>query len=89
MTDLLAAHDIPRDEAVFVGDSLTDGDFAWAAGLRFVGLQRVFSEAEFSARGLTSARDLAALTHLWTRGQALGPPAPQAAIPAPSPRATA
>jgi phosphoglycolate phosphatase-like HAD superfamily hydrolase len=73
LTALLADHDIPPDAAVFVGDSLTDGDFARAAGVRFVGLQRVFSDAEFGARGLPSALDLAALTRLWTSAQAFGP----------------
>ena len=73
MADLLAAHDISAEEAVFVGDSLSDGDFARAASVRFIGLQRVFSEAEFRARGLDSATDLAVLTRLWSSGQALGP----------------
>ena len=71
--ELPAAHGIPYDEAVFVGDSLADGDFARAAGIRFIGLQRIFSAAEFGTRGLGSARDLAALTHLWTSGQAFAP----------------
>ena len=73
IVDLLAAHNISPEEAVFVGDSLSDGDFAREAGVRFVGLQRVFSEEEFRTRGLDSATDLAALTRLWSSGQALGP----------------
>ena len=73
MADLLAAHDISPEEAVFVGDSLSDGDFARTAGVRFVGLQRVFSDAEFRARGLNSAADLETLTRLWSSGQAFGP----------------
>ena len=72
MAELLAAHDISTEEAVFVGDSLSDGDFARAASVRFIGLQRVFSEAEFRARGLDSVTDLAVLTRLWSSGQALG-----------------
>jgi phosphoglycolate phosphatase-like HAD superfamily hydrolase/phosphatidylglycerophosphate synthase len=74
---LLEAHDIPPEEAVFIGDSLSDGAFARAAGVRFVGLQRVFTATEFRARGLGSAADLAAVTRLWTKARAFQPATPK------------
>ena len=78
ITGLLEAHGIRPEEAVFIGDSLADGAFARAAGVPFVGLQRVFTAAEFRARGLGSAADLAAVTRLWTKAQAFEPATPKA-----------
>ena len=83
---LLEAHGIWPEEAVFIGDSLVDGAFARAAGVRFVGLQRVFTAAEFRARGLASAADLAAVTRLWTKAQAFESSTPQAIASRPSRR---
>ena len=77
---LLEAHGIRPEEAVFIGDSLSDGAFARAAGVRFVGLQRAFTAAEFRARGLGSAADLAAVTRLWIKAQAFEPSTPKAPL---------
>ena len=84
---LLEAHGIPPEEAVFIGDSLADGAFARAAGVRFVGLQRVFTAAEFRARGLSSATDLAAVTRLWTKARAFEPSTRKAIVLRPPRRA--
>ena len=78
---LLEVHGIRPEEAVFIGDSLSDGAFARAAGVRFIGLQRIFTAAEFRARGLRSAADLAAVTRLWTKAQAFEPSTPKAPLP--------
>lgn len=74
---LLEAHGIRTEEAVFIGDSLSDGAFARAAGVRFLGLQRVFTATEFRARGLDSVADLAEVSRLWTKAQTLQPSTPQ------------
>ena len=52
-------------EVVFVTDSPHDYDFVRGTGLRFVGIQRLFSEQEFEARGLVSVKDLSTLTQMW------------------------
>ena len=77
ITGLLDAHGVRPEEAVFIGDSLSDGDFARAAGVRFVGLQRVCTAAEFRARGRDSVADLAAVTQLWSTAQAFAPSTPR------------
>jgi CDP-L-myo-inositol myo-inositolphosphotransferase len=74
---LLAAHDIPPEEAVFIGDSLSDGAFARMAGVRFLGLHRVFTSTEFRTRGFRSAADLAAITRLWTKARDFQPSTPK------------
>jgi len=50
---------------VFVGDSLKDGEIAVSKGIQFIGINRIFTEAEFREQGLCSVADLTALVRLW------------------------
>jgi choline kinase/phosphoglycolate phosphatase-like HAD superfamily hydrolase/phosphatidylglycerophosphate synthase len=64
---ILHEHAFSPSEAVFVGDSFADADFARMAGVPFIGLARMFPAAEFDRRGIFSVSDLLALTRLWQR----------------------
>jgi 1L-myo-inositol 1-phosphate cytidylyltransferase / CDP-L-myo-inositol myo-inositolphosphotransferase len=66
---LISRHELAPDRVLFVGDSPRDAQLLRRVGVRFVGVQRLFSRHEFRRRGLHSVRDLAALTRLW-RGDA-------------------
>lgn len=47
---VLAAEDATRDDMVFVGDSLKDGDMAIDFGVSFIGKTGIFSQADFKQR---------------------------------------
>ena len=68
---VLAQHGIEAESAVFIGDSFADASFASAAGVRFIGLSRLFKAEDFRRRGLLSVPSLTALTALYGRWQGL------------------
>ncbi len=68
---ILEQHELEPEEAIFVGDSLRDGDSAKDKGVRFIGLRRMFDERAFKKRGLASVQDLTALTRLWKQWEDL------------------
>ena len=65
IASVIERHRLDPNEVVFVTDSPHDVDYVKGTGLRFVGIQRLFSEQEFQARGLGSVKDLSTLTQLW------------------------
>ena len=68
---ILEQHELEPEEAIFVGDSLTDGDYAKDRRVRFIGIRRIFDERAFQERGLPSVQDLTALTRLWRQSEDL------------------
>ncbi len=68
---ILEEHHLEPSEVLFVGDSLLDWDFVKDKGVRFLGIRRIFDEQDFRRRGLSSLRDLTALTELWEHSPAL------------------
>src|SRR5215210_8695553 len=69
---ILHAHRLDPAEVILVGDSFADQDFARSAGVRFIGVARMFAAEEFRQRAMVSVADLAELTRLVERwGQAI------------------
>ena len=62
---ILKDQDLQPREVIFVGDSLKDGEIAVSKGIQFIGINRIFTEAEFREQGLCSVSDLTALVRLW------------------------
>lgn len=62
---LVAAHALPPDRTVFVGDAIRDGELIRRTEIDFVGLERLFPGPEFRRRGLRSVANLAAFTRSW------------------------
>ncbi len=46
------------EKVIFVGDSLKDGEIAKNLGIKFYGVERMFTNSDFSKRGLQSVKDL-------------------------------
>ena len=67
LRSILHQYELDPRGVLFVGDSFVDHDFATAAGVRFIGLERLFKASEFRSSGLFSVRDLTALTDLYQR----------------------
>ena len=71
IASILEQQRLSPEEVVFVSDSPHDVDFVENIGLRFIGIQRFFSEEEFLERGLFSVKDVGALIPMWQRSEAL------------------
>ncbi|MEE9264426.1 MAG: HAD hydrolase-like protein, partial [Vicinamibacteria bacterium] len=68
---ILDRYGLDPSEVLFVGDSLTDAQFAVDSGLRFIGVSRLFSREEFRERGIFSVGDLSDLARLWDSSRGL------------------
>jgi CDP-L-myo-inositol myo-inositolphosphotransferase len=68
---ILARHQLEPRDVVFVGDAPRDHELLSGAGVRFVGVHRLFDAREFRQRGIASVDRLAALTRSWTRFERL------------------
>ena len=62
---VLKSYDLNPDNVLFVGDSLRDADFAGDKNVWFMGLTRIFSEAQFREKGAQSVGSLTELTGLF------------------------
>ncbi len=56
--NILENNQYRKDKVIFVGDSLKDGEIAKNLGIKFYGVERMFSGSDFSNRGLESVGDL-------------------------------
>jgi len=68
---ILDQYGLDPSEVLFVGDSLADAQFVVDNGVRFIGINRLFSREEFRERGLFSVVDLSDLTRLWGSSKGL------------------
>lgn len=68
---ILERHRLHPEEALFVGDSLRDHDFAKDKGVQFAGLARLFTQRDFHRKGAFCVRDLSALTRAFDRSRRL------------------
>jgi len=68
---ILREYHLSPSDVILVGDSFADYDFARTAGVRFVGLARMFSVADFRRRGIVSVSNLFELTRLYERWDGL------------------
>lgn len=68
---ILRHYHLDPDEVIFVGDSLMDYEFVKDKNIGFIGIRRLFEERDFRERGLSSVRDLTALTRLWQQSESV------------------
>ncbi len=66
---VLRHHRLHPSEVIFVGDSLMDCEFARGQDVQFIAICRLFEEQDFRQRGLSTVRDLTALTQEWQQSQ--------------------
>ena len=62
---VLKSYDLNPANVLFVGDSLKDADFAGEKNVGFMGLTRIFSDAQFKEKGAQSVGSLTELTGLF------------------------
>ncbi len=68
---ILEEEAISPGEALFVGDSLKDHDFARDQGVQFAGLARIFAPRDFRRKGAFCVRTLSALVRVFERSHEL------------------
>lgn len=62
---VLKSNGLNPENVLFVGDSLKDADFAGDKNVGFMGLTRIFNEAQFQEKGAQSVSSLTELTELF------------------------
>ncbi len=63
--NILKQNGYNKDKVIFVGDSLKDGEIAKNLGIKFYGVERMFSRSDFSNAGFSSVKDLENFTDLF------------------------
>jgi 1L-myo-inositol 1-phosphate cytidylyltransferase / CDP-L-myo-inositol myo-inositolphosphotransferase len=64
---ILNDHRLDAAEVILVGDSFADQEFARSAGIRFIGLTRMFTAEEFRQHAIVNVADLGELSRLLER----------------------